>query len=233
MADAQLEMAKAAREMAASPPAFTREAFSEYHLYSLGRRTTLRRERDEADLAARRHRRAGEEAVRRRTASSSTTGTGSIPGSPLKDQVAVFYKLRNDEASGLGMPMPAGTVRVYQADSKGGVQFAGEDRIDHTPKDEDVLAPDRHRLRRRLRAQADRLPEDCRRRVRDGVPDHAAQPQGDADLRAGERADRRRLADADARRITATKTDAWAAQFTVPVAANGEAVLSYRVRVRW
>ena len=34
------------------------------------------------------------------------------------------------------MPMPAGTVRVYQADSKGGVQFAGEDRIDHTPKDE-------------------------------------------------------------------------------------------------
>ena len=32
--------------------------------------------------------------------------------------------------------MPAGTVRVYQADSKGGVQFVGEDRIDHTPKDE-------------------------------------------------------------------------------------------------
>jgi len=34
------------------------------------------------------------------------------------------------------MPMPAGVVRVYQADSKGGVQFVGEDRIDHTPKDE-------------------------------------------------------------------------------------------------
>ena len=32
--------------------------------------------------------------------------------------------------------MPAGVVRVYQADSKGGVQFVGEDRIDHTPKDE-------------------------------------------------------------------------------------------------
>ena len=27
-------------------------------------------------------------------------------------------------------------MRVYQAGSKGGVQFAGEDRIDHTPKDE-------------------------------------------------------------------------------------------------
>ena len=34
------------------------------------------------------------------------------------------------------MPMPAGVVRVYQADSRGGMQFVGEDRIDHTPKDE-------------------------------------------------------------------------------------------------
>ena len=34
------------------------------------------------------------------------------------------------------MPMPAGIVRVYQNDSKGGTHFVGEDRIDHTPKDE-------------------------------------------------------------------------------------------------
>ena len=32
--------------------------------------------------------------------------------------------------------MPAGTVRVYQADSKGQLQFVGEDHISHTPKDE-------------------------------------------------------------------------------------------------
>ena len=48
----------------------------------------------------------------------------------------MFYQFKNEERGGLGMPMPAGTVRVYQADSKGGVQFVGEDRIDHTPKDE-------------------------------------------------------------------------------------------------
>jgi len=29
------------------------------------------------------------------------------------------------------------------------------------------------------------------------------------------------------------KTAAFAARFTVPVAANGESVLTYRVRVRW
>jgi len=31
----------------------------------------------------------------------------------------------------------------------------------------------------------------------------------------------------------AKKTDAFAAQFNVPVKANGESVLKYRVRVRW
>ena len=56
----------------------------------------------------------------------------------MKDSVQVFYTFSNDDASGLGMPMPAGVVRVYQADTKGGLQFAGEDRIDHTPKDEDI-----------------------------------------------------------------------------------------------
>ncbi len=48
----------------------------------------------------------------------------------------MFYQFKNEARAGLGMPMPAGTVRVYQADSRGGVQFVGEDRIGHTPKDE-------------------------------------------------------------------------------------------------
>jgi len=58
------------------------------------------------------------------------------PGSPTKDVVQVFYQFRNDGKAGLGIPMPAGIVRVYQQDSRDGVQFVGEDRIDHTPKDE-------------------------------------------------------------------------------------------------
>jgi hypothetical protein len=52
--------------------------------------------------------------------------------------VQVYYQFKNEEKAGLGMPIPAGTVRVYQSDSKGGVQFVGEDRIDHTPKDEAI-----------------------------------------------------------------------------------------------
>ena len=116
-------------------------------------------ERDQADLAAERHGASPSRSASSSTASSSTTATAQHPGSPLKDDVRVFYRFRNDETSGLGMPMPAGIVRVYQADSSGGVQFAGEDRIDHTPKDETINLYIGQRVRRRVRAQADRLQE--------------------------------------------------------------------------
>ena len=36
------------------------------------------------------------------------------------------------------LPMPKGVVRVYKKDSAGNAQFVGEDRIDHTPKNERV-----------------------------------------------------------------------------------------------
>jgi hypothetical protein len=231
MADAQMVMAKAAREMAASPVPFTREAFSEYHLYSLGRRTTL---------------------VENETKQISLLGGTGVPvkklfvvdgqefyyrnrqhpGSPLKDRVAVFYKLRNDDASGLGMPMPAGTVRVYQADSKGGVQFAGEDRIDHTPKDEDVLL----HIGTAFDVVCERKQTDFQKIADDvyemafqiTLRNHKATP---ISVRVNEpiAGDWRMLSSSH----PATKTDAWAAQFTVPVAANGNAVLSYRIRVHW
>jgi hypothetical protein len=50
----------------------------------------------------------------------------------------VFVTFRNDEKSGLGLPLPKGKVRVYQRDDDGKEQFIGEDEIDHTPKDEEV-----------------------------------------------------------------------------------------------
>src|SRR5208282_1211574 len=127
------QKAMVAREAAA--PQFQQENFSEYHLYALGRRTSVEdKETKQISLLA---------------------GTGvpvekifvvngqnyyyhnrQNPGSALKDAVMVYYKFKNDEKAGLGIPIPAGNVRVYQKDSKGGILFVGEDRIDHTPKDE-------------------------------------------------------------------------------------------------
>jgi hypothetical protein len=46
--------------------------------------------------------------------------------------------MKNDEKSGLGIPLPKGKVRVYKRDDDGKEQFVGEDEIDHTPKDEEM-----------------------------------------------------------------------------------------------
>jgi len=226
----EVVMAKAAQR-AASPEAFAREVFSEYHLYSLNRRTTL------------------EENETKQIALLNGSGTPvkklfvvngqnfyyrnrQNPGSPLKDSVQVFYKFRNDEASGLGMPMPAGVIRVYQADTKGGLQFAGEDRIDHTPKDEDVTI----KIGTAFDVVCERKQTDFQK-IASSVYDveyeitvrnHKATP---VSIEVNE------PIGGTWRMLQAShpweKTSAWAAQFTVPVAAEGVATLKYRVRVTY
>ncbi|MBI3484087.1 MAG: DUF4139 domain-containing protein [Acidobacteria bacterium] len=225
--------AKAARMVmdAAAAPQFAQESFSEYHLYTLGRRTSIaEKETKQINLLS---------------------GTGvpveklfvvegqqfyyhnyQHPGSPLKDVVQVYYKFKNDEKSGLGMPMPAGVVRVYQADSKGGMQFVGEDRINHTPKDEmlslhignafDVVCERKQTDWKKL---SDRLYEmefeiTLRNHKESPITVEVNEPIG-GDWQMLEST------------YKWTKTSAWAAQFNVPVAKDGTSVLRYRVRVRW
>ena len=53
-------------------------------------------------------------------------------------KVGVYVIFRNDEKSGLGIPLPKGRVRVYKRDEDEREQFIGEDNLDHTPKDEEI-----------------------------------------------------------------------------------------------
>ena len=59
-------------------------------------------------------------------------------GQQSNKKVGVFVSFRNEEKSGLGIPLPKGKVRVYKKDDDAKEQFVGEDEIDHTPKDEEV-----------------------------------------------------------------------------------------------
>ncbi len=54
------------------------------------------------------------------------------------DRVGVSAEFQNSEANGLGLALPAGRVRVYQASGKGSQEFIGEDNVEHTPKNEKV-----------------------------------------------------------------------------------------------
>jgi hypothetical protein len=224
-------MARAAVAERVEADAFAREAFSEYHLYSLSRRTTLF-ENETKQIALLAGSGVPVEKVYVVNGQHVYYRNRQNPGSPLKDAVRVYYKLRNDESSGLGMPMPGGTVRVYQADTKGGVQFAGEDRIEHTPKDEIVTLE----IGRAFDIVCERKQTDWER-----IADQVYEMSYEITLRNHKEApitvevNEPIAGDWQMLQSThdATKTDAWAARFHVPVGANAESVLRYRVRVRW
>ena len=62
-----------------------------------------------------------------------------LGGTPTAPQhAAVEIELTNSKSGNLGVPLPQGTVRVYQSDRQGALQFAGEDSIPHTATDEKV-----------------------------------------------------------------------------------------------
>ena len=123
-------------ERKAAVPRFTEEALFEYHLYTLDQRTSLAEDETKQLrlLAAR------DVGVKKSLVLVGQPGWfRSRQGDLGRDlPVGVFLEVRNDAPNNLGMPLPAGTVRVYQLDKVGAEQFLGEDAIPHTPKDEKV-----------------------------------------------------------------------------------------------
>jgi hypothetical protein len=211
----------------------TQESFSDYHLYTLARKTTINNNETKqvSMLGA-----TGFPVQKRYVVDGQTYyyRNAQHPGAPIKDVVQVYYQFKNEQAAGLGMPMPSGTVRVYQSDSSGGVQFVGEDRIDHTPKDEtiklkignafDVICERKQTDFQRYQLAANTFEMEYEITLRNHktipVTVEVNEPIGGT------------------WRILQTshafdKTAASAAQFMVPVAADGTAVVKYRVRVTY
>jgi len=53
---------------------------------------------------------------------------------PLPQKAQVVLLAENTKADNLGMPLPAGRVRIYQAEASGRVAFAGEDAVAGVPQ---------------------------------------------------------------------------------------------------
>ena len=215
----------------AAPQQFGQESFSEYHLYTLGRRTSIQNNESKQI--------------------SLLTGTG-VPvekylvvegqqywfrnpqgiGNPLPQPVKVLYRFKNSDKSGLGMPLPAGTVRVYQADSKGGIQFVGEDRIDHTPKDESLKIH-----------VGDAFDVVCERKQMDYKKISSSSVEMEYQITLRNHKDTavtvevREPIGGDWEVLNSnfkwTKLDSTTLAFSIPVEKDGTATLDYRVRVRW
>jgi hypothetical protein len=215
----------------AAAEAMTQEAFSDYHLYTLGRKTTINNNQTKQVSLLES---TGVPVVKRYVVEGQHYyyRNHQHPGAPRKDLVQVYYQFKNETQGGLGLPMPAGVVRVYQEDSTGGVQFVGEDRIAHTPKDEtlnlkignafDVVCERNQTDFEKIAGNVYEFEYEITLRNHKATPVtvEVNEPLGGTwrMIRSSHEW---------------TKTAAWAAQFAVPVAAGGSASLKYRVRVTY
>jgi hypothetical protein len=207
------------------------ESFSDYHLYTLDRKTTINNNETKqvSMLEA-----TGFPVRKRYVVDGQSFYYRNVyrPGSPIKDVVQVYYQFKNEASAGLGMPMPAGTIRVYQADSKGGTHFVGEDRIGHTPKDEtinlkignafDVVSERKQIDFEKIAGNVYEVEHEIvlRNHKTTAVTVEVNEPIGGTwrIIRSTHEY---------------TKTDAWAAQFNAQVPADGTSTLRYRVRVTY
>jgi len=127
----------------AEAPEVTQQAFDEYHLYDLHRTLNLRNnETKQVQFIE-----AENVTVQRTYEFEGTTAVGFYPGYH-NDQpgfgiagsthISVREQFKNSTANHLGMPLPAGRLRLYRRDSGGQVQFVGESMIPHTPAEQQV-----------------------------------------------------------------------------------------------
>jgi hypothetical protein len=123
----QLMYAKGGRamELSATDQGFEEKTFFEYHMYTLGRQSTI----------------ANNETKQVSLFEPANTPVKKLYRYTVADgskDVNVVVTFKNSEANGMGMPLPAGKIRLTKLDSDGSEEFLGEDQIDHTPKDEEV-----------------------------------------------------------------------------------------------
>ena len=222
---------------------FEEKAFFEYHLYTLGRPTSL-----------------AQNATKQIELFPTAAGVGCekalvyygqgqnfpLYGSPMTDRnfgiqsnrkVDVYLRIRNAQANGLGVPLPAGKLRVSKRDeADGSLEFIGEDIIDHTARDETVqvklgsafdVVGERRQLDYRIDTTAKWIEEEIEVRVRNQKPGEAVTVVVKENLyRWSTWSVTRKTHDFE-------KQDARTIHFPVRVAPKGEAVVRYTVRYTW
>jgi len=225
-----MDMAAKAASPAAAERDFKSEGFFEYHLYTLDGRTTIKENQ---------------------TKQLSLMSASEVPvdkhfiyygaadyyrtqyGVPMSNQkVGVYLELKNSKENRLGMPIPRGRVRVYKADTSGSQQLIGEDWVDHTPKDEKIKI----KIGDAFDVGGERTQKDWKR-----IATNLYEVEWEISLRNHKKEAvtvevvERMPGDWEVIRASHPheKIQAFTARWKVPVPKEGEAKLSYRIRVRF
>lgn len=219
---------------------FEQKAFDEFHMYTLGRRTSIpNNSTKQLELFDKASRIPAARRLVYQGLSPPQFGapyTERNPGFAANTKVDTWLEFRNNTISGLGIPLPAGRVRVSRLDSAdSSVEFIGEDVIGHTPKDELVslrlgsafdVVGERRQVDFTLDTQARWAEEEIEVRLRN----HRAQP-----ATVVVREPLYRWSGWNVLRSSQpfVKDSAQLIHFDVTVPRDAETVLRYRVRYNW
>jgi hypothetical protein len=224
------KMLRAAEMAAKAAPQFKEEEFFEYHIYTLERPATIKENQ---------------------TKQIGLVNADTIPvrkellyygaayyyynryGDAITNQkVGVFVEIDNRKENNLGIPLPKGTVRVYKHDKEKSLQFVGEDSIDHTPKDEKV----RIKLGDAFDVVGSRKQTDWKK-----IASDTYEASFEISLRNHKKEDVVvkvvEPIPGDWKMLSSSheykKTEAFTAEFTIPVPKDKETKITYRVRMRF
>jgi len=109
------------------------ESFSAYELYTLDNRTSIQNNQTKQMALIEKNNVLYEKEGR---LNSGLSLSGDYASDFEKVHPSVYYILKNDEESNLGVPLPKGIMRFYENDSHGNLQFIGENSIGQTAKGE-------------------------------------------------------------------------------------------------
>lgn len=210
------------------------ESFFEYHLYTLQRETTLAENQTKQVALMSANQIPVNKVFLLEGADYYYSGKYEVLGQKLKTSVLISF---DNKGKQLGIPLPKGIVRVYKKDAKGYSQFIGEDQIDHTPKNEQI----RLKLGNAFDITADKVQTDfqqiagsihqtsifetayqitIRNAKKEPVVVQVQEPIPGDWLVISESLKHKKLS-------------ANAVEWKIPVPAEGETILTYRVRVKY
>ncbi|MBK7352829.1 MAG: DUF4139 domain-containing protein [Nitrosomonas sp.] len=210
------------------------ESFFEYHLYTLQRPTTLAENQTKQVALMSASQIPVNKVFLLQGADYYYSGKYGVLGQKLKTSVLINFDNKGEQ---LGIPLPKGIVRVYKKDAQGHDQFIGEDQIDHTPKNEQI----RLKLGNAFDITADKIQTDfqqiagsihqtsifetayqitIRNAKKESVVVQVQEPIPGDWLVVSESLKHKKLS-------------AHVVEWKIPVPAEGEATLTYRVRVKY
>lgn len=232
-----------AMDAAEAAPQVTQKAFDDFHLYDLNRTVALR----DGETKQVQFLDAAQVSVHRNYVYD---GAAQIPiyydNGGINQQrafgidagntkVNIIEEIKNSEANHLGIPLPAGRIRLYRRDADGQMEFVGEDAIAHTPTEETLKLA----TGSAFDVKGSRRQTEFHVNVNGHIVDESFeikltnQKRQPVNVRVIEHLYRGANWEIIEKSASYTKADSRTAQFVVAVPAKGEATLTYSVRYTW